>query len=424
VRIVFVQVWHGEKMGYVDRFLPRAMAALGHDVHLVTSNVQPYFDLPSYRETYQPQFGPPIVPCGIRQRDDGVWLHRLPHGTFRGRLRIRGLFAKLRALRPDIVQGFEVNCITTYEAALYQACLGYELFLEAHIHASVFPPATRVLARGPRWRWEWYKATLGQLVSARTRKCYPISTDAADIATRFFGMPPRKVQIEPLGTDTALFRPPQGPTEQRVRHELRARLGFSTADIVCIYTGRITRDKGPTVLAEAIARLVAAGDPFRGLFVGQGPAELTHSIARCPGCVLHPFVPVDDLPPLYQAADVAVWPKQESTSQLDAAACGLPLILSDCVQVRERIEGNGLTYRDGDGANLAAQLGRLKDAEIRRRMGAVGRKRMVEHFDWRLLAARRLTDYAAALAQRAPSAKAPKVRMRIAALSSSERCLT
>jgi glycosyltransferase involved in cell wall biosynthesis len=131
--------------------------------------------------------------------------------------------------------------------------------------------------------------------------------------------------------------------------------------------------------------------------VGDGPTKLVETIRRTPGCIVHPFVPMTDLPPLYRSADIGVWPKQESTSQVDAAASGLPLILNHRVQVRERIEGNGLTYQNDDSDDLAEQIRSLKDRELRQRMGATGRRRMVEHFDWRHLARRRLADYAAAL---------------------------
>jgi len=403
MRVAFVQRWHGEKMGYIDNFLPRAMAAFGHDVHLVTSNVQPYFDLPSYRETYEPYFGPPFVPCGVPRREDNVTLHRLPHGWLGRRLRIRGLYSKLAELRPDVVQGFEVDCVTTYEAALYKPLLRYELFLESHIHASVFSPARGWLSPRSRLRWAMYRNTIGAFLNLMTRTCYPISTDAADIAIRFFGISPRKVALGLLGTDTHMFRPALSSAEKADRCELRRQLGFSDSDIVCIYTGRMTEGKGPTVLAEAIKRLRSNGQPFSGLFVGHGAESYIEVIGRTPACVLHPFVPTGNLPPLYRAADIAVWPKQESTSQLDAAAAGLPLILSDRVQVTERIDGNGLMYHEGDSEDLASKIRSLKDIAVRQTMGAIGRRRMVQEFDWMRLARQRLADYEAALSAKGRS---------------------
>src|SRR5687767_2406871 len=101
-------------MGYAENCMPRAVASLGHDVHVVSANVQPYWDSPSYAQTYQPFLGPPIVPVGESVLD-GFRLHRLAHGRVLGRLRIRGLASKLRALRPQVVQTFETAALSSYE---------------------------------------------------------------------------------------------------------------------------------------------------------------------------------------------------------------------------------------------------------------------------------------------------------------------
>src|SRR5436309_489248 len=138
MRIALISDWFSEKMGYAENCLPKAMASLGHDIHLVCANVQPYFDSPSYQQTYEPFIGPPVVSSGTAHLD-GFVLHRLPHQVLMGRLRIRGLLAKLRKLRPAVVQTFEVAALSTYEAALARPLLRYKLFLETHFHASVFP---------------------------------------------------------------------------------------------------------------------------------------------------------------------------------------------------------------------------------------------------------------------------------------------
>ena len=67
------------------------------------------------------------------------------------------------------------------------------------------------------------------------------------------------------------------------------------------------------------------------------------------------------------------------------------------MQVRERIDGNGLTYVGGDCDDLADKLRSLKEPTLRRTLGAVGRERMVANFDWRHLARQRAAEYDAAL---------------------------
>ena len=381
MRIAFISGWFSERMGYAENCLPKAMVSLGHDVHLICGNVQPYFDSPTSRQTYEPFIGPPVVPCGTTTVD-GVTLYRLPHEVTLGRLRIRGLVAKLRQLRPRIVQTFDVAALSTYEAATARPFLGYKLFLETHFHASVFPD------RLPAWQLAsaWM---LGRLASTCAERCYAISPDAADLAVRRLGVQQRKVRLCPLGVDTQLFHPPADDE----RFAFRKELGIREGEILCIYTGRFAPDKGPRILADAIDGLVVAGKPFRGLFVGNGTAAESTEISTKRGCLVRPFVPATQLPLFYGASDIGVWPKQESTSQLDAAACGLPIVVSDRVHVTERVAGNGLTYREGDAADLARQLVSLESHEVRHHLGLAGSRKMRERFSWAAIAAQRVKEY-------------------------------
>lgn len=404
MRIAVISDWFAEQTGYAENCLPKALASLGHEVHLLTSNVQPYFNSPTYAQTYERFLGPPVVECVTRELD-GYTLHRLPHQQWRGRLHIRGLYRTLVRLRPDVVQTFDIHTPSTYLAVLGSFAAGYRLFLEAHTHASVFETGV-----GPR-RWRrranlWvYRNIIGPLVSRRSEKCYPISPDAADIAVRHHGIQSSKIEVVSLGVDTEVFHPLKTDAEQQRRSSLRSALGFDEGDVVCVYSGRFSEDKNPLCLAHAIDGLVADGLPYRGLFVGNGPQE--PMIRKCAGCVVNDFVPFKDLPRFYHAADVGVWPRQESTSQLDAAACGLPVVLSNTITVRERVEGNGLLYREDDAGDLAARLRELQDSGVRKRLGDLGAAKVRNEFSWDVIARKRIDDFKAALGYKKDSQNRP-----------------
>ncbi len=309
-----------------------------------------------------------------------------------------GLVGKLREIDPDIVQAGELPSLQTYRAALAKPVLGYKLFAECHIHASVFPAATGRGGRRAKVFWPIYYNTTGRLLNWAVERCFAISEDSADIVNRFFGISGERVEVRSLGVDTDLFRPFEGNADlTRKRQELRHRLGFRDDEVVAVYSGRLNIEKDPIFLAQAVEKLQRQGQPFRALFVGDGPREYLDSIRKCAGCVVHSFVPVQELPDLYRAADVGVWPKQESTSQLDAAACGLPLILSNQVKVLERVDGNGLLFEQGDPDSLATQLASLASADRRQKMGALGAKRMREQFSWDKIAMQYEQDYLRAL---------------------------
>jgi glycosyltransferase involved in cell wall biosynthesis len=276
--------------------------------------------------------------------------------------------------------------------------LGFTLFVAAHTTVSVFP-----LARIPisLWNKAWIANFIARMIPGRfasyfVKRCYAATDDCAEVVIRFYGMPKNKVVVVPLGVDTENFYPPRTDEDAAQRAGLRRKWGFSEHEIVCIYTGQFTAAKNPLLLARAVTFLRAAGLPVRALFIGNGPQHT--ELAASDGCVVLPFKPHRELPAYYRAADVGVWPTQESMSMLDAAACGLPILVNDTLLAKERIEGNGITYRLNDAQDLADKLRLLCRPEYAHQLGSIGARRMADLFSWNSIARRRLADYEAAIA--------------------------
>jgi len=99
----------------------------------------------------------------------------------------------------------------------------------------------------------------------------------------------------------------------------------------------------------------------------------------------------------YRAADIAVWPTQESMSMLDAAASGIPIVVSHTVGEKDRVNGNGRMYQENDVASMVDALLSLASREERQGLGAVGRRKMLEGFNWKRYAKLVEADYHEAL---------------------------
>lgn len=391
MKIVILQMWHSEGMGYSDYFLSKYLAKEGHEVHLVTSTAQIYYNSSIYKDTYQKFLGDAIQPVGVK-KTNGYTLHRLPFIEKRKGILIKGLKEYLKKLNPDIVQTIQLDTTNCFEAAKISFFQKFKLFTELHIHASVFPNYNKKRTLRQCLGHMKREGIFYKLVNKRTKLCYPISVDAADIALKYFKVPKNKIKIQSLGVDTELFCPPTTEEQLKKRELKRKEFGYSNDDIVCIYTGRFTY-KGADILAKAIDHLHKNGETkFKGLFVGSGEKEDIDTIENCKGCIINSFVPALELPNFYQAADIAVWPKQESTSQLDAAASGLPLILGDTIHVKERVDGNGLLYKENDFVDLAEKIKSLESKELREEMGKVGVKNM-EKLSWANITKERIGDY-------------------------------
>jgi glycosyltransferase involved in cell wall biosynthesis len=403
MRVVLLSETFTKGMGYLENLLPKYLARLGVEMHVVASDLPCYYRQQAVSKVYNGFIE--LLQAGSVEARDGFTLHILGHRKTFGHMRMTGLREKLRSICPDVVQTSTPIGWIALDAARFKAALGYKLFTGSHHHASVFSLA---INPAPLWSAGRLKCLAlrtipGRLVSQVTEKCHAITEDCADVATRFFGVPRNKIEICPLGVDTELFHAAASAGDAADRAARRARLGFRENEIVCIYTGRFSGEKNPLLLGRAVAELRRQGEPYAGLFIGNG--EQGEEIRKCEGCATHPFVKVEELGALYRSADIGVWPAQESLSMLDAAACGLPVVANDTMTARERLDGNGVRYRLNDQGDLARALLGLRDAQKRRAMGERGARRMAEQFSWESIARRRIEDYEAALRSNRPWAQ-------------------
>ena len=93
---------------------------------------------------------------------------------------------------------------------------------------------------------------------------------------------------------------------------------------------------------------------------------------------------------LYAEAEVAVVPSLYegfSLPAIEAMACGVPLVATTGGALPEVVGPDGiaaLTVEPGNADALAQAIGRmLGDAELRERLGAAGRDRVLNRFTWR-----------------------------------------
>lgn len=381
MKIVIVSAFYSEGMGYAENCLPKFMASLGHEVHVITSTLNVYGNSPDYSSNYEAFLGAAEQPASTT-RSEGYFVHRLPYRLVSSYVSIKGLVQKIRSLQPDVVHCTEIASLSSFAIAAAKPRMRFSFFAESHQHMSVVKPFLKQPGGAPlKKAVYWCTRTLpSALASMAMDKCYAIAPDCLEVAHRFYGVPRSKLVLQPLGTDTYLFRPVQDEEMANRRAALRESLGYAPSDVVCIYTGRFTGAKNPLALAAAADQLAAQGQPFHALFIGEGPQK--DEILKCRNTQVIPFMKHRDLADYYRAADVAVWPRQESMSMLDAAACGVPIVVSDEIGEAERVTGNGRFYKENDVSDLATVLASLASAEERRALGKHGSEKMLAKYSW------------------------------------------
>ena len=97
MKIVILSNWFSEKMGYIENCLPKSLAKLGHEVHVIASTAQVYYNIPEYSSVYEPFLGKNIQDEKV-SNIDGYTLHRIPFITISNIICFKKLGKKLREI--------------------------------------------------------------------------------------------------------------------------------------------------------------------------------------------------------------------------------------------------------------------------------------------------------------------------------------
>ena len=393
MRIVFSCDYYSANMGYHENNIPKYLAKLGHEVYVISSTYQIYGDCDFYDKTYKNYLGEKDMPPG-ESIIDGVKLIRLKRLIWWKRFKIvKGRIRLIRSIKPDIVYAYETASFQVALLSFYSFFSNYKLFTATHTVASVYPAYYKFK------EWNIFKkvylflsdSLFGFITNLGIDICYAMTPDGLEISKSFFKISSKKLKLISLPIDTDLFYPLQSIDDSNKRKVFRDTLKISELEILCIYTGRLTNAKNPYCLALAIKILRNNGYPVRAIFFGEG--EQANNIMDIDGCIVKPFTNYNMLPDIYRSADIGVWPRQESLSMNDAAACGLPLIVSNNIKALERINGNGLTYMENDSEDLAKQILKLLDKDLRNQMGLIGFNKISQLYSCKVITEIYLKDF-------------------------------
>ena len=245
----------------------------------------------------------------------------------------------------------------------------------------------------------WYGFLDMQMkVARRIPRLVTVSESSKRDITAQMGVPADRLHIVPVGVDPEIFGPlPAHRARARPPHDDRQRRrpdeGARAAPRSAREGAHRTRGRAPRRGRPAEGH--AAGSPRSSSGSGW-----TDSVEFVKG------VTTERIVELYAEAEVACVPSLYegfSLPAVEAMACGVPLVATTGGAVPEvvgRHEETGLLVPPGDPSALAAGILRvLGDAELRARIGAAGRERVLRKFTWRQTAVGTVEQYRALLDQ-------------------------
>ena len=389
---------HVGGQGVYTRHLTKALVDLGHHVEVFGGQPYPVLDprvplteLPSldiFNDHYPGRF--PAI-WELRTRED--WLEL---GIF-----LRGVFPEPQAFSARALRHLRPRR-RDFDLIHDNQCLGYGITKLNEIMPvieTLHHPITkdRVLEmehapnRFKRWSvGRWYSFVNMQAKVARSLpRIVVVSQNSIQDIHDDMGVPIDKMRLVPVGVDPDLFRPIAG-VERRPGHLITT----ASADVAL---------KGLAYLLEAMAKLRVERELSLTIIGKPKPGKSMDLIDRL-GLADHiEFVSgVSDerIVELYSEAELAVVPSLYegfSLPAIEAMCSGTPLVASDGGALPEVTGTDGETVlgcRAGDVDSLVAALRRgLDDPELRARIGAAGRQRVLDRWTWRRCAEMTVDQY-------------------------------
>ena len=396
---------HCGGQGVYTRHLTKALSDLGHSVEVFSGQPYPVLDervplmaLPSL-DLYNDHY--PMRKARIwelKTRWDLVEVAAFNTGTFPEPLAFSlRAWDHLRHRRDDFDLIHDNQCLG-WGLVLLQQRVGFPVLSTIHHPITV---DRRLEIAHARTLWEsfsmrrWYAFTKMQgRVARRMNHIMTVSESSkVDIAADH-KVDPEHIHVVPVGVDPEMFRPVPG-----VRRVPGRIVTTASADVAM---------KGLKYLLEAVAKLrternvelVIIGRPTEGSASADLFAEL--GLTNCVSWVHG--VSDERIVELYSEAEVAVVPSLYegfSLPAIEAMSCGVPLVTTTGGALPEVAGSHGETcfqVSPGDGEALAAMLGAVLDQpDVRDRVGANGRQRVIDQWSWHHTAERTVDQYRALL---------------------------
>jgi glycosyltransferase involved in cell wall biosynthesis len=395
--------------GVYVRHLSRELARLGHRVEVIGSQPYPVLDevldgrpalteLPSLDLYRQPD--PFRTPGRDEYRDwiDAVEVATMWTGGFP-----EPLTFSLRARRHLLARRGEFDVVHDNQTLGYGLLgdIGAPLVTTIHHPITVDRQLELDAAANRRRRLSvrrWYAFTrMQKRVARRLPSVLTVSGTSRTEIVQHLGVDAGRVHVVHIGADTGLFSP--DPSVARVPGRI---VTTSSADVPL---------KGLGFLVEALAKVRTEHPAAHLVVVGRraedGPVARAierHGLDDAVRFVKG--VTDDELVGLVRSAQVACVPSLYEGFSLPAAeamATGTPLVATTGGAIPEVAGRDGetcLAVPPGDADALAAALNRLLgDADLRARLGAAGRERVLAHFTWARAAEGTVAHYREAVAR-------------------------
>lgn len=391
MKIVHVISYFQPKLGYQEYYLAREQQKMGHEVCVITSDR--YASFPGFSETVNNVLGSRYVGRG-KFMEEGIRVIRL-RSLFEiaSNAFILDLKKELELFCPDVVHVHVATSPLTMETLILKDIFHYKVVVDCHMDYSLESKSKkrRLLFH------IWSKNVFSRKILRKADGFIAVAESARKWLSREWGISYEKIKMIPLGADNDIFSP-----DTFKRRNMRKKLGLAEGDVLIVYAGKMHDKKDIEVLLHAAFPLIKIYRNVKILLIGTGPKEYMEKLHLLikkfnikNNVLFYPFQHKIFLNDYYNAADIGVWPGQDSITIVEAMATSLPVVLPCSERNHHYLEyNNGFHFKRGNSSSLQYCLERLVvNPNLRQEMGLKSSKLVEEKLSWNLITKQTLAFY-------------------------------
>lgn len=378
MKIVHLEDFIHPDTGYQVNLLGRLQVKQGHDVQVVTGELE---KIPAELTAF---FGrDDIEGRDARfERETQVKIHRIPlYGFYSGRAIFRPikLLKKVLSLKPDVLFVHGEDTLTGMAFILISRWLPFPIVLDCHMLEMASMNKYREYFRS------FYRRFITPIILKQ--KIPLIRVVDTDFVQKCLAIPLSHTDLLSLGTDTDHFRP-----DSTRSVSIKAELGLSQDAYIVIYAGKLDEHKGGKLLAEAVKEPILSRDGRKiefliiGNTVGEYGQAVEEMLKQSKNKIVRlPTQRYFDLAKYYQAADLALYPKQCSLSFFEVQACGVPVLFEENEINNQRMErGSAFSFKSDSVEDFRTKIVELASLspEEKSKISSNARAYVVETYDF------------------------------------------
>lgn len=279
---------------------------------------------------------------------------------------IKDLFSTIRKINPDIIYIHAVESFTSLRLFLSPRMLKkYCIVTDTH---TLYNQINNTI-KFKLYYW-FLKKSIFEKINKKQIPIFYTADENKEILEKVYKINDPNIYDCLIGTDMEVYR-----FDNKERENFRKLNQINSNSFVLLYTGKMNNLKQPHLILDALE--FSDNNNLIVFFIGSRQTDyynekILPKLEKSNVYILNP-VPNTELFKYYSMADVAVFPKENTLSSLDAQACKLPVIMEKNYTNENRLIFGGLVYEPGKIKDLAKKIDVLReDTELREKLRTEG----------------------------------------------------